>query len=76
MLSHLHNGSNHRNKTNAYGALVIRYEIAPKTLSNMEQEFHLQICKGWYLLCIWTSWFSKTQNWVGNVQSTISHQHK
>ncbi len=46
MLSHLHNGSNHRNKTNAYGALVIRYEIAPKTLSNMEQEFHLQICKG------------------------------
>jgi len=60
---------------------MIYYEIVPKTLSNMEQEFHLQICKGWLLLCIWTPWFFGAQNielhnWMGNIQSTTSHQHK
>jgi hypothetical protein len=28
--------SNLKNKTNAYGALVIQYEIVPKTLGNVE----------------------------------------
>jgi len=45
-LSHQHNGSSHGDKTNAYGALVIHYDIVPRTLSNMEHEFHLHICKG------------------------------
>jgi hypothetical protein len=36
MLSHSHNGSNHWDKINAYGALVIRYEIIFKALSNIE----------------------------------------
>ncbi len=45
-LFHRHNGSNHLDKTNAYDAIVIQYEIIPRTLSKMEHEFHLQICKG------------------------------
>ncbi len=36
VLSHEHNDSNHQDKTNAYGVLVIQYEIVPKTLSNMK----------------------------------------
>jgi hypothetical protein len=39
--------------TNAYGAWVIWCDIIPRILSNMEQEFHLQIYKGWSLFCIW-----------------------
>jgi hypothetical protein len=60
---------------------MIRYDIVPINLSNMEQEFHLQIYKGWSLLYIWTPWFSTVeniefQNWVGNVQYTTGCQHK
>jgi hypothetical protein len=43
---HRRNDSSHLDKTNAYGAQMIRYDIVPRNLSNMEQEFHLQICKG------------------------------
>jgi hypothetical protein len=35
-VSHQHNNSNHRNKTNAYGAPMIRYEIVPRFLNNMD----------------------------------------
>jgi hypothetical protein len=47
----------------------------------MEQEFHLQVYKSWYLFCIWTLWFFgvqniELQNRVGNIQYAISHQHK
>jgi hypothetical protein len=30
-------------ETNAYDARMICYDIVPRNLSNMEQEFHLQI---------------------------------
>jgi hypothetical protein len=69
---HWRNDSNHLDKTNAYGARVIHCDIVPKNLNNMEQKFHLQICKGWSLLRIWALWFSivqkiKLKNWVGNL---------
>jgi hypothetical protein len=36
---------------------VIRRDIQPRNLSNMELEFHLLICKCWSLLCFWALWF-------------------
>jgi hypothetical protein len=78
---HRHNVSSHLDKTSAYGVRVIHYDNVPRNLSNMDQEFHLQICKGWSLLCIWVLWFFvmhniELKNWVGNVQYTTSRQHK
>jgi hypothetical protein len=78
---HQHNNSNHLDKTNAYGFPMIYCDIVPKNLNNIEQKFHLQMCKGWSLLCIWMLWFFivqniELQNWVGNVQYAINHQHK
>jgi hypothetical protein len=42
---HQHNSSSHWDKTNVYGAQVIQFNIVPKNLNNMEQNFHLHICK-------------------------------
>jgi hypothetical protein len=80
-LSHPHNGSSHWDKTNAYGAWVIHYDIQLGNLNNMEQEFHLLISKCWFIFCIWALWFFgmlniELQIWMGNVQYTINHQHK
>jgi hypothetical protein len=44
-MSKRYNGSSHRDKTSVYGAQVICYDIGPKNLINMEQGFHLHICK-------------------------------
>jgi hypothetical protein len=44
-MSYQYNSSSHRNKTGVYGVQVIHYDIGPKNLNNMEQGFHLQICK-------------------------------
>jgi hypothetical protein len=38
---HRRNDSSHMNKTNAYGARMIHYDVVTRNLNNMEHEFHL-----------------------------------